>query len=52
MYRSSLQLPISDKKITLEFNTSDFLMDYDIIVQGVTKKGSFVSQKKSMKIEK
>jgi hypothetical protein len=52
MYWNSLQLPISDKKHTMEFNTSDFMMDYDIIVQGVTKKGSFVSQKKSMKIEK
>jgi hypothetical protein len=52
MYWNSLQLPISDKKHTMEFNTSDFMMDYDIIVQGVTKKGRFISQKKSLKIEK
>ena len=40
------------KKISLDFYASDFLSEYDIIVTGVTKKGFFISQKKSLKILK
>ncbi|MGB8489598.1 MAG: hypothetical protein WCE64_00925 [Bacteroidales bacterium] len=52
MYWNNLKFPISDKKLTLEFMTSDFMMDHDIIVQGVTKKGGFVYQKQPIKIQK
>ena len=52
MYWNNLQLPVSDKKLTVEFTTSDFITDYEIIVQGVTRNGSFVSQRKLMKIER
>ena len=40
------------KKIGLDFFASDFISDYDIIILGVTTNGSFVTQKKSIKIQK
>jgi len=47
-------LPISapGKKVSLNFFASDFISDYDVIVEGVTIKGGFISERKSLKIIK
>jgi hypothetical protein len=52
LYWNKLTLSASDKKISLDFFASDFISDYDIIILGVTSNGSFVTQKKSIKIQK
>ena len=51
LYWNTLPLSASGKKVSLDFFASDFISDYDIIVQGVTRKGRFISQRKSMKIQ-
>ena len=52
LYWNSQLLYTSGKKTTLSFFASDFISDYDIIVMGVTRHGKFISQKKSLKIQK
>lgn len=52
LYWNNLTLSASDKKISLKFFASDFISDYDIIILGVTTNGRFITQKKSIKIQK
>ena len=50
LYWNSLHLKLTGTKQSFGFYTSDFLADYVIIIQGVTKKGLFISTEKSIKI--
>ena len=52
LYWNVMPLSPSGKTTRLKFFGSDFISDYEIIVLGVTKNGSFVTQKKSIKIQK
>ena len=52
LYWNTFPLSASGKKVSLDFFASDFISDYDIIVQGVTRNGRFISQRKSIKIQK
>ncbi len=50
LYWSAFNAGLTGIKYSINFYTSDFLDDYDIIVQGVTIKGKFISSVKSLKI--
>jgi hypothetical protein len=52
LYGNSLLLSASGQKLSLDFFASDFISDYDIIVQGVTRKGRFISEKRMIKVQK
>ena len=52
LYWNFVPLSPSVKTTRLKFFGSDFISDYDIIVLGVTTSGRFVTQKKSIKIQK
>jgi len=52
LYWNTIPLSASGPKISLDFFASDFLSDYDIFIQGVTKKGRFISEKRSVRIQK
>jgi hypothetical protein len=52
LYWNNMSLSASGKKVSLDFFASDFISDYDIIIQGVTTSGKIISQRKSLIIQK
>jgi hypothetical protein len=45
-------ITLMNGRTRIEFWASDYLSDYEIILQGVTKRGDFISQKKLIKVLK
>ncbi len=52
LYWETLSISGLSKKVTRVLSASDFISDYDIIIQGVTMDGRFVSQRKPIRIRK
>ncbi len=52
LYWNPLPLSAASERISLDFFASDFISDYDIIVQGITRKGRIISGRGSIKIQK
>jgi hypothetical protein len=52
LFSAFFSFPVTEKKQSLSFFVSDFVAEYDIVIQGVTSTGRFFFQKRPLKIQK
>ena len=52
LYWNILNTSAKEGRGSIDFFSSDFIGDYDIIIQGVTRKGRFISERKPLNIQK